>query len=280
MFNSLEEIKGKTFYLRHVSVDPWVGRRKFDHTFDDLGPALDSFGSPVTGLTEDSVKTLKSGSKEQVKGTRRLMEESLGLKEGFLKKGMPDVPNEYWVNYAPKLSGIDMKLSGDVPEHQLTILYLAAQPQIAVGVKNKQSLTEYILYTKEDAAQDANNKKKVRRDAYIAFDKLTLGEQGEILEMYGTRARSLDAGVIEDKLTDELEANPKRFLAIVNDPKRNQKSYIRKCLDAGALNMEDGNIMYGSTMLGYDINSAADMLFSDEHAKSREAIKIILEKNS
>ncbi|WP_428743146.1 hypothetical protein [Tenacibaculum sp.] len=271
---TLEDIKGKTFFLRSINPDKWAKVRRFNFTSEDLGPGIDKHGLPVTGLTEDSMITNEKGNKEVVKGTRGILEKELGLEEGQLKKGTLINPSPFWTSFTVKMETADLELNGDDPNDQLKILFLAAQNNIAVGIKNRLSKSEYLLYTKEDAAKDSNKKKKVKREAYRIFDELTIEDKTDILEMLGVKAKTLTVDIIEDRLSDVVEESPTKFLAIAQDPKRKQKTYVRKCLDKGFLTMQDGAVMYGETVLGYDINSAADNLFSDTNAKTREALKI------
>ena len=271
---TLEEIKGKTFYLRSINPNTWSKIRRFQFTSEDLAPELDSHGLPVTGLTEDQTITNKSKNKEILKGSRALLEKELGMEEGELKKGTIQKHSLFWSNFSIKMDNAEMELSGDLPQDQLNILFLSAQSYVAVGVKNRKSKSEYLLYTKEDAAIDSNKKKKVKREAYKVFDSLSIEEKVDILEMLGIKAKTLSVDIVEDKLSDVMEDSTAKFLAIANDPKRKQKTYVRKCLDLGFLTMEDGAVMYGETVLGYDVNSAADNLFSDTNAKTREALKI------
>lgn len=271
---TLDEIKGKTFFLRSINPDKWAKVRRFNFTSEDLGPCIDKHGLPVTGLTEDTMITNEKQNKEVLKGTRGILEKELGLEEGQLKKGTLISPSLFWTSFTIKMETADLELSGDDPQDQLKILFLAAQDYVAFGINNRKAKSEYLLYTKDDAAKDANKTKKTKREAYRIFDELTLEEKSDILEMLGVNARTLTADMIEDRLSDMVEDAPTKFMAIAQDPKRKQKVYVRKCLDKGFLTMVDGAVMYGETVLGYDINSAADNLFSDTNAKTREALKI------
>lgn len=268
---------GKTYILRNINPNKWSGIKSYEFTNDDIGPDLNQQGLPVTGLTENYYETDDKGRKKEVKGTRIIMEERLGLDPGTLKKGSLQKHSDFWVNYTVRYDGSDLKLDTNIPENELAVLFLKAQSVVAFGVANIKAKSEYVLFTKEEEAKQSNARKKTRRSAYTLFEKLTQEDMSEVLEMTGVKVASLTADVIEDKLSDYMEEYPKKFIAMVEDPSRKHKTYIRRCLDKGIMFLEDGAVMYGETVLGYDVDTAATKLFSDEGAKTREAIKIQME---
>ena len=54
----------------------------------------------------------------------------------------------------------------------------------------------------------------------------------------------------------------------------------QQALDKGILSLDGGAVMYNEIVLGYDIDSSAIKLFSEDQAKTREAIKLQLKELS
>ena len=266
----------KTYILRKIHPNSWSGIRLYNFANEDIGPAIDAQGLPVTGLTEDQMITNSKGQKEVIKGTRVQIEEAMGLDPGTLKKGSLSKPSEFWLNFFVRIGADDEKLDTAIPEEWLKIEFLKAQPQVAFGAKAIKSTSEYVLFTREDEAEASNKTKRVKREAYQLFEKLTLDDKKEILEINGMVASSLSAEIIEDKLSDFLEEYPAKFVAIVNDPTRKHKTFIRECLAKGVLFMEEGAVMFNEIVLGYDIESASAKVFNPENAKTLEALKLNL----
>lgn len=267
-------MENKTYILRKINPNKWSGIRLFDFSNEDIGPAIDHQGLPITGLTEDYFEVNSKGNKELVKGTRVKLEEELGLDPGTLKRGSLIKPSPFWIEFTVRIGEGDLKLREEDPMDRLKILFLKAQPQVADGSKNIKAKSEYVIFTQEEEAVASNKAKKTKREAYTLFDKLSLEDMAEILEVTGNRPDSMSRDVIEDKLSDYMEEYPNQFVAIVKDPTRKNKSFVRKALDKGVLRFEGGAIMYGETVLGYDVDSATAKLFSDELGKSLEAIKL------
>jgi hypothetical protein len=269
-------MENQVYVLRKIHPDSWTGIRLYTYANEDIGPAIDDQGLPITGLTENSTKPNSKGNTEIVRGTRELLEEKMGLEPGTLKKGSLIKPSPFWLNFCVRIGEGDEKFDTSVPENQLKVEFLKAQPQVAFGVKNIKAKSEYVLFTREEEAKQSNEGKTIKREAYKIFETLTLQDKVEVLEMHGVRTASMTADVVEDKLTDLLEEYPIKFKALATDPTRKNKTFIRQLLDKGILSIDGGAVMYNEVILGYDIDSAAVKLFSEEEAKTREALKIQL----
>lgn len=273
----IEILPNQEYVVRRVEENKWAGIKQFNFTNDDFGINIDDVGLPVTGLTEDHFTTDKEGRKIQVKGTRRQLEEELGYDEGTLKKGSILKPNPFWVDYSIKIGGDDLKLNSAIPDHLLMLYVIGAQTQVAHGIENRKAKTEYVLFTRKEEAIADNKQKRARLQAYVLFDKLSLDDQKEILAAAkNINVGSLSPDEVYNKLSDYMEDKPKEFIAIAEDPARQQKAYVRALLNRAVLHLgDDGDsIVYGESVLGYNVPSAAEKLFSAEMADVREAIKI------
>ena len=265
--------KATIYTLRVINPDVWSKVRKYDFSSEYIGPALNNQGLPVTGLTEDAMIPNGKGQTEKVKGTRTQLEEEMGLPEGHLKQR-----SDFWILYNVMVGVEDEVFDITIPEDRLKVLFLKAQPEIADGIDNIKAKSRYILFTEEEAVKHTNDRGKLKRKANDIYAKLTGADKCEILEMLNIKAASLDADSVDAKLYDYLEEQPGKFILLAEDPTRGKQSFVRKCLERGIMSIENGSVMYGETVVGIDIESAAIALHSDEMKATMEAVKILLKK--
>jgi len=268
------ELTQTKYILRKVRTNTWSGIDRFSDTKEGIACNIDNQGLPITGLTEDTKVQNDKGHIETVKGTRTQIEEALGVEPGYLKRGTTIKHSDFWVQYAVILDFAEKRFDTNNPEDWLAVEFLKAQKQVAFGSSNITAYSEYLLYSPEDAAITANKSNKGKREANKIFETLTLGDRKEVLEMFGMRAESLSADEVENKLYDSMEEFPAKFMLFVNDPTRKQQAFIRSCLDRKVLTLVNGDIMYNSTLISYDVQNAAIKLFSEEHATTLAAIKL------
>lgn len=273
-------LKGEHVYtLRRINPDKWAKVKMYQYAFDDIGPGTNKLGLPATGLTEAHKDIDSKGRTTTIPGTRTEIEKLMGLDEGSLRPGTQHKPSDFWLKFSVKVGENDLQLDTSIPDNALKVLFLKAQSQVAFGIKNIKSKSEYVLFTAEEEAVAHNVAKKGRRKATVLFDKLSESERREILSLTGIKADSLSNSVIEDKLGDFAEDYPTKFIALVEDPNRSNKMFIRECLDKGLLSYDSeggGTIIYNETVLGYDIDSATVSLFSENNIKTLEALKLQL----
>lgn len=261
------------YNLKSLKRDNWFQFRKFKHCYTSLTPALGANGKVVTGLVEDTKIVNKKGNYEIVEGTRRKLERELFLDEGTLLNSSP-----FWDTYVIKIGIEEIILDEDIPEDKLKLGVLKNIPEVAVGMAQlkTKAKADFLLYSKGEEAKVNNIRRKTKREASIAFDALSPEDMRDALTLYGIVVKDLSAEVMEDKLGDLLEDNPTKFLAIVKDPDKEAKKFVRMCLDRGVLSNDDGVIFYNETMIGLDISNAARELFQGKHVKIKEAIKEVL----
>lgn len=260
------------YTLRKINPNKWSNIPMYDGVCAHIGPCLDMVGLPVTGLTEDTLFQNAKNQTETLPGTRRKFEKLLGLAEGTLLQR-----SDFWTLFSVRVEQGDLKLNDEIPDHALKIEFLKAQKAlVADGVKNIHSKSEYVLFTEEAEAESGNKANKTKRSAYALFDELTPTDMREVLEMTGVRTRSLSQAAIENRLSDFMEEYHDKFIALVKDPNRKNQSFVRSCLDRGILEIDNGDVIFNEVVLGMDIAHATIALFSDEHAKTREAIKVLM----
>jgi hypothetical protein len=260
------------YTLRKINPNQWSNIPMYQGVCAHIGPCLDKVGLPITGLTEDSQFVNSKGQTEVLKGTRGQFEKLLGLEEDTLRQR-----SDFWTTFTVRIELDDLKLNADIPDHALKIAFLKAQKAlVADGAKNIHSKAEYVLYTEEAEAESGNKQNKTKRTAYALFDELTPTDMREVLEMTGVRTSSLSTAAVESRLSDFMEEYHSKFVSLVKDPNRKNQSFVRRCLDKGVLEIDNGDVMFNEIVLGVDIPHATIALFSDEHARTRESIKLLM----
>ena len=103
----------------------------------------------------------------------------------------------FGLTYAIRIGEGEEKFNMSIPEHRLAVEFLKAQPQVAFGVKSIKAKSEYVLYTREEEDKQANVGKRSKREAYNIFDKLSLDDMSEILQLTGVKTTTMTREAIE-----------------------------------------------------------------------------------
>ncbi len=252
----------------------WAGIGLFDLCGEHIGPGVDDVtGLPITGLTENTWEKGNNGSKKEVKGTREQLEIDLGMEKGTLAPGSIYKPNPFWLNFSVRIGEDDLELDESIADHRLKLLFLKAQPQFAVGIGNQKSKSEFVIFTETEEASASNTVKSKRRQAYVAFEKLSKQDKSDVLKATGTNPEGLTIDIIEDKLSDWMELNPEKFMAIVEDPDRAKKVLFRQWMDMAIITMEGDQFAYKDTMLGFTLDIACAEIHKPENSEMLTAIK-------
>jgi len=90
-----------------------------------------------------------------------------------------------------------------------------------------------------------------------------------VLKLYGLKTDSLSNEVVENRLTAEVDRDPKRFLTIILDKKFDLKLLVEECLQYNILRKNRTAVYYGEDSLGHDIEAAISFL---EHGKNQSIL--------
>jgi len=262
-------------HVRLLKADPWVGVRKYDGCNDGIGADIDpnNYGDPVTGLTENYYTIDDKGRKVETAGTRVGMERILGLEAGTLKSSSP-----YWENYSILVGTSDLILDDDRPRDLLALTFIRAQSKVATSLADlkKNSAAEYVIFNPADEAKENVKRQSTVRKANNTFEKLTKSDRAEILSLYGVVLENLDPNMIESRLYDEMEGNPTKFLAIVTDPARKNKQFMKLLLHKAIITIDQGVYYYGEKMLGTSEIDCVYTIFQGDGKALIPALEIAL----
>lgn len=256
---TLKEVdRTKVVSLKQIHADPLIKLKKFDGAFTGLGPGIDQNGNPSTGLTED-FKSLE-GKGTLTQGTRRGMEILLQLPEGTLKPQSP-----YWNQFYIRMdsSTIELDLSDDTS--LLKYLFAKGQSIVADGLDEVETNAnaEFVLFSQEQEAKVRVVKRNSLKEAYAKASELDITAQIDILAVYGINADATKPNTIIDKIDEQLEADPEKFLTLLKDTNLEYRSLVSKCLGKGILTIQDGAIYHGDFSVGYDMDSTVMAVAKD-----------------
>jgi len=251
VINSLSDIdRSQTVALKLLRVDPLIKLKKYNGAHTLLGPSLGKRGLPVTGLVEPH-ETLEGA---KVEGTRPQMEKILQMEPGTLQRSSP-----FWGTYQIRIGSDELRLELNDDQDLLKYLFLRAQSNVAIGLKDAGSSAkhEFVLYSDEEEASLAAKEGGYLRKAYRLADDLDAETKAEILSIYGMVVSTTKISTIETKINEQIASDAKKFLTIADDPALKHKALIRRCLDGGVLHLEDGVVKHGEVEVGMTIPLAA-----------------------
>jgi len=247
--------------LKIIFSDPLIKLKKYTDTYTSLGAGIDKNGLPVTGLTEDKKVMGPKGGSSIVQGTRKVMEAELDLVEGSLKQ-----TSAYWINYNIRVGTEDIRLDLEAPHDLLKYLFALAQSNVAGSLKEieNNSKAEFVLFSTEQEAEAKVTARSALKRAYVLADSLDLETKMNLLNVYGFIVDASEINTIENKINEQVEADPAKFLQLADDDLLIFKSLITKGLDKGILSIKDGAIYHGEVVVGYDKDAASSAIAKDK----------------
>lgn len=230
--------------LRHRTKDPWAGVVKYKNCFSTITGYYTRSGAIFTGLTpEDETR----------------LEEALSLPEGRLSKN-----SDFWDTFIIKLGNKELILDTDIPYDELRYLYLKNHKDVGDGLKNVKLSHRYILINKESEAVELNAVNKVKREAIRAFDKMNLEDMRKCLRIFGFKSDTMSNELIESRLFEIVEKEPKRFLSKwVENKSRNTESLIESAISKNIIRKNRNVYYYGTDVVGRTMAEAIEF-FEDK----------------
>lgn len=264
---ALKTLKGfnrnRKVTFNKIHADPLIRMKQYSNTHVNIYAASSKNGKPATGLTEDitGLRDEKSKVLPNILGTRKVLEYELGLQDGEL---LPQ--SKFWETYLVKYSGAPETLNLADPDDLLKYLFLLAQPHVSptlAEVKN-DSIYEFVISSDEQEASVKVAKKNHLKKAYVVSDSLDMETRIQLLTAYGHSVDSTQPNTIITALDEEIEADPKGFLELVEDDFLVYRALVRKCLTAGILTKADGGIKHSDFLVGIDYKTTAEAIAGNE----------------
>lgn len=220
--------------LKRKNKDPWSHVTKYKNCFDYIAPYWTRSGNIYTGLTEADEKRL---------------EKALGFSEGQLARN-----SNYWSTFCVKLGDQEIVLDTDSPWDELRYLFLKGHKRVATSIADIKPATDYVLINKEAEAQETNRINRVRRNAIREFDKMSLEDMRKCLRLYGYKADTMSAELIEAKLLSLVESDPNKFfMKWVNNKTKNTEFVIQQAIAKNIMRKSRNVYYHGTDVMGHSL---------------------------
>lgn len=217
--------------VRMTKTNPWTGLIKWSTCFDYLGSYWTRTGSRYTGLTREQARDF---------------EKKLGMKEGML-----DPDSTYWDTFAIKIGKKDVIIDTETTEGMMQYLFLLGHKRVAKGLDKITPSTDYVLVNKEAEAEQANKANKTKREAYRAFDKMTLEEMRKCLRIFGIKSDNLSNELVEAKLNEQIEKDPSKFIRLwIENPNKEMSFLIEEALSKNIIRKNRTAYYFGTDLIG------------------------------
>jgi len=239
--------------LRHKKKDPWSGVVKYKSCFDYIAPFLTRSGNRHTGLTDlDAVR----------------LEKALGLEEGTLAPH-----SKYWVTFAIKITNKELILNTDRAWDELQYLFLKNHKKVSIGLADMKPGADYVLINKDSEAQELNRINKRRREAVKEFDKMSLEDMRKCLRIYGYKADTISAELVESKLFEVVEKDPEKFFSKwINNTTKATEFAIEAAIAKNIIRKNKNVYYYGTEIIGSSLSDTIAYLDN----KNNQDIKIAI----
>lgn len=239
--------------LKFARVNPWAGIAKYKNCYDYIGTYWTRAGNIHTGLSEEDARRL---------------EKAMGYEEGHLAP-----TSSFWKTYNVRLGAKDVFLHTEKPEDELAYLFLKNHKRVATGLSNIRPQHDYVLVNTDAEAEAANKLNKIKREAFAEFNKMSLEEMRKCLRIYGHKSDNISNELVESKLFELIEKDPRKFFLLWIDNKNKDTQYILETAISKNVIRKSKNVYYyGTDVIGRSQDDAISFL----NEKANQDIKMAI----
>ncbi len=214
----------------------------------------------------------RSNKHENVKMVRRVRD-----KKTNLYIGVPSGVNSETKELMWKAFWIDDKMSFDlsIPD-QAIAWHVIKNSQYVQGSPNQQGKSVWRVIDKEVIAHDAIIKRSLRKKAEDIIESLKGNKLTECAILLGV---NVDANQSVFTMTNEIyrkmEEDPKKFIDLYNDPKREYISVFKRGVAKGKIILDNatGTFIYGNMPMGHNEEMAIQFLINNTGIASTISMK-------
>lgn len=252
------------YHVEPVNPSSWNGLTKYANAKEGIRAAILEDEVPVTGLdTKQRSFTDFNGTTKKYFGSQDFMEQMLNMKKGKLDSGSVHEPNPFWINYVVQLKAGVNEIDGSKPLGYLKLLFLAAQPEFAVGRDNIESMSEWVIISPEDEVSDDFDRRDKYHDAVVALKGASSEQRRAVIYVMGANPKGKSDKAIYRLLDDQAMNNPDKVIELLKDVTLTNKAFISRCVFERAL-AKRGEMYYnGSNLIGASLTEAVEYLFSE-----------------
>jgi len=241
------------YQLKIVGNHPWSKVVKYKGSHDFIGTYFTRSGNRHTGLTPEDARRL---------------EKELQYPEGHLSP-----LSRFWITYAIKVGATGTIINTDTAIGELQYLFLKSHYRVADGLQNLKPGNDWILLNQESEAKEKNRLNKIRRDAAKEFDKMSLDDMRKCLRVYGYRSDTMSNELIESKLYDLIEKDPKDFFVKwVNNKSKDTEFLLETAISKNIVRRTKTTYYYGTDVIGITKEDAIAYLDDKKNSDIKLAI--------
>lgn len=239
--------------LKFARVNPWAGIAKYKNCYDYISTYWTRAGNIYTGISEEDARRL---------------EKAMGYEEKHLAP-----TSSFWKTYSIRLGAKDTILHTERPEDELAYLFLKNHKRVAVGLNNIKPQHDYVLVNTDSEAESANRLNKVKREAFAEFNKMSLEDMRKCLRIYGHKVDNISNELVENKLFELIEKDPRKFFLLWIDNKHKDTQYILETAISKNVIRKSKNVYYyGTDVIGRSQDDAISFL----NEKTNQDIKMAI----
>lgn len=239
--------------LRRISRNNWAGVDKYKNCFTFLGPYFTRAGSIYTGLNSEDTKRLG---------------EALGQDLTPM--------STFWHNYFIRIGNNDVYIDPSTPRGELDYLFLASHKRVAQSINKVSPSHDFVLINENEEAKTVNTYNRNKRQALKEFDKMSPADRRKALRIYGLNSDNVTDEVVENRLSELVEKDPKKFFDLwVDNKQRDTEFLIKQAVSLGVMTKNKSIYKYGQDIVGHTLEDAVGYLDNPLN----QDVKIAIMKN-
>lgn len=241
--------------IEPISANVWSNIIHYKNCYTDISTFFLNNGRKYTGLNKADEK--------------RLSEElNLDLKSN----------SDFWNTFFIRMSDKPIILDMEDPMDELKILFLKGHKLVAASVQEKKATAKFVIVNEEAEAKEKNKRFKVKRNAIVAFNKLSSTDITKVLRLYGYKSDSVGNEQSESKLYEIVEEDPAKFLNIWVDNKNRETQFlIEFAISKNIIRKNKNAYYYGTEIIGHSLEDTIAFL---EDKKNQDLKLVILNETN
>jgi hypothetical protein len=228
--------------------------------------------APIDGRTGKVRTGLEDGwTKEEITN----FEYELQLPEGSLRSA------DFWADYKIMIPPTGKWIDLNTAKGRLEYMVLSQIKTVAKSLDELAAISTaanmnygavFVMRNYEDEAKSKVSKVDVKKKAYKKADAMGPEDMANYLVYLGETPQSMSRDVIESKLYEDLELNPARFLATIEQEAFEKVVFIKKCIFHNILTQRGQVIYHGGQVMASNMEAAIEHIYEP----GNQALKLAL----
>lgn len=249
--------------LRPISRNRWAGISKYKNCYTYLAPYWTRSGSIYTGLDSKDIERLGKALGQDL---------TIKIEDGQVKG--------FWQNYFLRVGDKDIFIDVSNPRGELDYLFLKSHKRVSTSIDKVLPSHDFILIDENEEAKVINEYNRNKRNALRELDKLSPIDKRKALRLYGVNPDSSSDEMVENRLTEYIEKDPKKFFDIwVDNKQRDTEFMIKQAVSLNVISRNKSIYKYGQDVIGHTLEDAIDYLDNPLHQDIKLAILSNIKNN-